>query len=184
VSTPQLPSIPDQPLPVETVPAPLHNADTRWAFIRDVAVFEFKLALNNFHNFFQIPLTLVVAAIDLIFTEKGKMEGSRFYKVVEWGRTIDDAIDIYSVVDHVERSMNTTYTVDTLVSKLETVIVREHEKGGTAANIKAALDRAIDEMQAKGGPVAARTEEALKRAAERMRSGMPGDEPPPANDAQ
>jgi hypothetical protein len=63
------------------------------------------------------------------------------------------------------------------------VIVREHEKGGTAANIKAALDRAIDEMQAKGGPVAARTEEALKRAAERMRSGMPGDEPPPANDS-
>ena len=175
MSTPQLPSVPDQQLP-----SPQHNADTRWRFLRDVAVFEFKLALNNLHNFFQIPLTLAIAAIDLIFTEKGKEEGSRFYKTVEWGRTIDDAIGIYSIVDHLERPMNTTYTVDSLVSKLESVIVREHEKGGTAANIKAALDRAIDEMQAKGGPVAARTEEALKRAAAHMRSTMNGG--PPAND--
>ena len=31
------------------------------------------------HNFFQIPLTLVVAAIDLIF-ERTDPEGARFYE--------------------------------------------------------------------------------------------------------
>ena len=71
---------------------PPTNADARWKFIRDVAVFELKLALNNLHNFFQIPLTIAVAVFDLI--AGGKTEGERFYKLVEMGRTIDDSIDI------------------------------------------------------------------------------------------
>jgi hypothetical protein len=70
----------------------------RWKFMRDVVVFESKLALNNLHNFFQIPVTLAVAVFDLVF--KGKEEGERFYKLLEWGRTIDDSIDIYSVIEH------------------------------------------------------------------------------------
>ena len=48
----------------------------RWKFIRDVAVFEAKLSLNNLHNFFQVPLTFAVALFDLVF--RGKEEGSRF----------------------------------------------------------------------------------------------------------
>jgi hypothetical protein len=161
---PSNPSPPSEP--------PKHNAEARWKFIRDVAVFELKLALNNIHNFLQIPASFAVAVFDLIFTEKDKEEGSRFYKFIEWGRTIDDHIDIYSVVAHHERSMNKEYTVDALISRLEGVIVKEYEKGGTAANIKAAVDRAIDEMQTKTGPVGTKTNEAIKRAADKMRDAM------------
>ncbi|HEX2594520.1 MAG TPA: hypothetical protein VHL34_23660 [Rhizomicrobium sp.] len=168
MSDPQLPV----PAPSQPEPAPLHNADARWRFIRDVAVFEFKLAVNNFHNFFQIPLTFAVAVFDLFFTAKDKAEGSRFYKLVEYGRTIDDAIDIYSIVEHRERPMNKEYTVDALVARLESVIVNEYSKGGTAANIKAAVDRAIDQMQARGGHVGDKTDDALKRAAEKMKEAM------------
>ncbi|MEI9889009.1 MAG: hypothetical protein WDN08_21405 [Rhizomicrobium sp.] len=89
-------------------PPALSNQDPheRWKFLRDVAVFEFKLALNNLHNFFQIPLTLAVAAFDIV--AGGKTQGERFYKLVEMGRTIDDSIDIYSVIAHRERSLNRT----------------------------------------------------------------------------
>ena len=87
---------------------PLSARDARWKFIRDVAVFELKLTLNNFHNFFQVPLTLGIALFDLIF--KHGEEGSRFYWVVEQGRLIDDHIDIYSIVDDRERAMNRNYT--------------------------------------------------------------------------
>jgi hypothetical protein len=41
------------------------------------------------------------------------------------------------------------YTVDGVISRLEGVLVREYEKGGTAATIKAAMDRAIDQLQPK-----------------------------------
>jgi hypothetical protein len=151
----------------EQVPVAPSNEDARWKFMRDVAVFELKLALNNLHNFFQIPLTLGVALIDVIF--KRKTEGERFYKLVEYGRTIDDAIGIYSIIDHRESSMNSDYTVDAVLSRVEGVIVREFDKGGTAASVKAAVDRVLDGMQAHTAPAGEKVEEAVKRAAEKVR---------------
>jgi hypothetical protein len=150
--------------------SPLIDPHARWKFMRDVLVFELKLALNNLHNFFQIPLTLGVAAFDLIF--KGKTEGERFYKLVEYGRTIDDSIDIYSIVSHRERELNKDYTVDAVLARLEGVIVREYEKGGTAASVKTALDRAMDEMQAKAGGGAAKVGDVVKTAADKLRETL------------
>ena len=151
----------------EPPPAPASNADTRWKFIRDVAVFELKLVLNNVHNFVQVPMTLAVAVFDLVF--RGKQDGERFYKIVEYGRTIDDSIGIYSIIDHRERSLNSDYTMDAVLSRVEGVIVREFEKGGTATSVKAAVDRVLDEMQARTGPVGDKAEEAIKRAAEKVK---------------
>ena len=161
----------------DTPPQLTSNIDphSRWKFIRDVAVFQFKLFLNNVHNFVQIPLTLVVALVDVVF--KTEPEGARFYKLLEYGRTIDDSIDIYSVIAHREKSLNADYTVDNIVSKLEGVIVREYQKGGTAASVKAAVDRAIDEMQAKAGEGKGKAAEAMRNAADKMREkmGRPGN---------
>jgi len=154
----------------ELLPPSPTEEHPRWRFLRDVAVFELKLALNNLHNFVQIPLTLAVAVFDLVF--KGKSEGERFYHLVDLGRTIDDSIGIYSIIDHRQRRLNDQYTVDAVLKRIEDVIVREYEKGGTAASVKAAVDRAIDGMQTHGAPVGAKTDEAIRRAAEKIREKM------------
>src|SRR5665213_373623 len=159
----------DLPGPAPQEPDP----HARWKFIRNVAVFEAKLSLNNFHNFFQIPLTFAVAVFDLIV--RGKTEGSRFYKLVEVGRTIDDSIDIYSVIEHRERSLNKDFSVDAVISRLESVIVREYEKGGTAASVKQAVDKAIDGMQSSTGEHASKAAEAVKAAAERLLDRLKGE---------
>src|SRR5580698_2447783 len=152
--------------PPEILP-PQTAGEARWKFLRDVAVFELKLALNNLHNFFQVPLTLGVALFDLIF--KHGEEGSRFYWLVEQGRLIDDHIDIYSIVDHRERGLNRDYTVDAVLKRLEGVIVREYEKGGTAASVKNAVDRAFDEMQSRTAPASGKAAEAAEKAMDAMR---------------
>ena len=159
-------------------PQPISNVDPhlRWKFLRDVAVFEFKLALNNVHNFFQIPLTLGAAALDLIFN--AKQEGAFFYKTVEYGRLIDDSIDIYSVIADREKSLNKDYTVDALVSQIEAVVVREYAKGGSAASVKSAVDKVIDGLQAHAEYGKDQAAEAVKRAAEKMK-GKDTDTPPP-----
>ncbi len=156
----------------DNTPKVASNIDphARWKFIRDVAVFQFKLFLNNVHNFVQIPLTLMVALVDVVF--KTEPEGARFYRLLEYGRTIDDSIDIYSVVAHRERSLNADYSVDNLISKLEGVIVREYQEGGSAASVKAAVDRAIDELQAKAGEGKDKAASAIKTAADKMREKM------------
>ncbi len=162
----------------DIVPTPPQGPDARWRFLRDVAVFEAKLALNNLHNFFQIPLTFAVALFDLVV--RGKSEGERFYKLVEMGRTIDDSIDIYSIVAHRERSLNKDFTVDAVIEKLEAVILREYEKGGTAASVKQALDKAIDGMQATTGDGAARAvdkaADAVKTATAKIHQAMQKDD--------
>jgi len=155
------------PTPQESDP------NARWKFIRDVAVFEAKLSLNNFHNFFQIPLTFAVAVFDLVV--RGRTEGSRFYKLVEIGRTIDDSIDIYSVIEHRERSLNQDFTVDAVVKRLESVIVHEYEKGGTAASVKQAVDKAIDGMQSSTSEHASKAADAIKAAVDRLADKLKGE---------
>jgi hypothetical protein len=151
---------------------PVSNVDphARWKFIRDVGVFQFKLFLNNLHNFVQIPLALGVAVIDVIF--RTEPEGARFYRFLEFGRTIDDSIDIYSVIAHRETSLNKDFTVDAVLSKLETVIVREYEKGGTAATVRTALDRAIDELQNRAGASKDKLANSIQRATEKAKEKM------------
>lgn len=139
------------------LPPPNHNdPHARWRFLRDFAVFELKLALGNLQNFLLLPVSIGAGLVDLVI--KGEREGNLFYKVVEMGRETDEAINLYGAIggyhatggEH-EHAMKSDFTVDAVVGKLEGVIVREYEKGGTAANIKAAVDRALDQMQEGAG---------------------------------
>ena len=67
---------------------------------------------------------------------------------MRWGAHSEQVLDAYSPIRHElhDLNVNPNYTVDAVVARLENVLVREIEKGGTAATIKAALDRTIDQL--------------------------------------
>lgn len=126
---------------------PATNSDDRWRFLRDVVVFQLKMVVDNLRDFALIPVSLGAALIDLLF--KGEREGALFYKVLQWGRHSEEIIDVYSAIeDHPTggAGMNPDYTIDAVIARLERVVVRECEKGGTAATVRAAMDRAIDQL--------------------------------------
>jgi uncharacterized protein YoaH (UPF0181 family) len=157
--------------------APDHDPHARWKFLRDVLYFQLKLVLGNLQNFLLVPVSLAAALLDVM--TKGKHEGARFYRVLHWGRHTDEMIDIYSAIGGYQHddepggpAMKSQYTVDSVLARLESVIVREYEKGGTAANVKGAVDKAIDEMHAKTGAAG----EAIKTAADKLREKT--DKPP------
>jgi hypothetical protein len=157
---------------------PSSNADERWMFIRDVIVFEIKLILDNFRDFLLVPASLIAAGIDLVF--KGSREGERFYKVLEWGRHSEAVIDVYSCIEAQEgtgHGMKQDYTVDAVIKRLESAIVREYEKGGTAANVKSAVDRAIDQLQREAGGRQAKAKEAVTRAVEKLNNRLDKETP-------
>ena len=146
------------------LPTPPHD---RWAFFRDVVVFQLKLLLDNIRDFALQPIALVAALIDLVV--KGKREGTCFYKVLEWGAHSERVIDVYSALERrgaTDSRLNHNYTVDSLISKVESVILREYEKGGTAASVKLAVDRAIDQLQTGVGD---RGKNVVGRAADKLR---------------
>ncbi len=152
------------------LPSPNHSdPHARWKFLRDFLVFEVKLALGNLQNFLLLPISIGAGLIDLFV--KREREGELFYKVVEFGRTTDEAINLYGAIggyhatggEH-EHAMKSDFTVDAVVNRLESVIVREYEKGGTAANIKAAVDKALDQMQQNAGRGVDKVKDAVKGA--------------------
>lgn len=122
------------------------STHARWRFFRDVVVFELKMFIGNLRDFALMPVSVVAALIDLI--SKGDREGSLFYRVLRWGAHSEQMLDAYSPIRHELQylNVNPNYTVDAVVARLESVVVREIEKGGTAATIKAALDRTIDQL--------------------------------------
>jgi len=138
---------------MSTTPTPLRaNTNDRWRFLRDVLVFQAKLLLDNLRDFALVPVSLGAALIDLIY--KGEREGALFYKVLRWGAHSEEVIDVYSAIEHHKPGgfkMNPEYTVDGVIARLEGVLVRECEKGGTAASIKAAMDRAFDQVHRETG---------------------------------
>ncbi|HEY5338695.1 MAG TPA: hypothetical protein VIJ85_10850 [Rhizomicrobium sp.] len=170
----------------ETLPPPPNDPHIRWRFIRDILVFQLKLVLGNLQNFVLVPVSLVAAGVDLFV--KGKHEGERFYWVMEWGRRTDEMINVYGSIGgyHAtggedEHPLVKNLNVDALLARVEGVIVREYEKGGTAASIKGAVDRAIDEMQAHGDKGKAKFDGAFQSVTEKFK---PKPEPSPQQDQE
>jgi hypothetical protein len=146
------------------------NRDERWRFLRDVLVFQLKMFLDNVRDFALMPIALVAAIIDLVF--RGEREGALFYKVLRWGSHSEAVIDVYSAIEHHEKGdfkVSRDYTVDGVIARLEGVLVREYEKGGTAASIKAAMDRAIDQVHAETGGARDKARDAVVRTADKLR---------------
>jgi hypothetical protein len=151
---------------------PRTEPDGRWRFLRDVVVFQLKMFLDNVRDLVLMPVSLGAALIDLVL--RGEREGARFYKVLRWGWHSEKVIDVYSAIEHHEPGdfeISKDYTVDGVIARLEGVVTREVEKGGTAASIKSAMDRAIDQLHAGTGGA----RDAVVRTADRLREKFESD---------
>jgi hypothetical protein len=157
--------------PSAITPSP-SNAD-RWKFLRDVLVFQLKMFLDNLRDFALMPVSLVAALIDLVF--KGEREGALFYSVLKWGAHSEEVIDVYSAIeDHATSGsmINPNYTVDAVIARLESVLVRECEKGGTAASVKTAMDRAIDQLHKETSGARDRAQDVVAHATDKLRNTL------------
>ena len=149
------------------------NREERWTFFRDVVVFQLKMLLDNVRDIVLMPVALGAALIDLFY--RGEREGALFYKVLRWGLHSEEVIDVYSSIEHHDPGrfkVSRAYTVDGVIEQLENVVTREVEKGGTAASIKTAMDRAIDQIHA--GTSGAR--DVVVRTADKLREKLGGEE--------
>jgi hypothetical protein len=157
-----------------TSAAPKNEQNARWRFVRDVLVFQLKMLLDNLRDLVLMPVALVAALIDLLM--RGEREGARFYKVLRWGWHSEKVIDVYSAIENEAPgtfAVSENYTVDGVIARLESVVTREVEKGGTAASIKSAMDRAIDQLHAGTGGA----RDAVVRTADKLRGKLEGDRP-------
>lgn len=140
--------------------------DPRWRFFRDVLVFQLKIFIGNLRDFALMPVSIAAAVLDLV--NKGDREGSRFYRVLRWGAHSEQVLDAYSPIrqELEDLKLDPNYTVDAVVARLESVLVREYEKGRTAASIKDALDRTFDQLHRETEKHGERARTAVVKAVE------------------
>ena len=148
---------------------PKTTSNERWTFFRDVVVFQLKMLLDNVRDIVLMPVALGAAIIDLLY--RGQREGALFYKVLRWGLHSEEVIDVYSAIEHHEPGrfkVSRAYTVDGVIERLENAVTREVEKGGTAATIKSAMDRAIDQLHSETGSA----RDAVVRTADKLAASL------------
>jgi len=135
-------------------PDPEPKGPTRWDLIRDLVVFQVKLAIDALRDIVLSPVSLVAGLFDLI------LEGDRprhLYRVLLLGRQTERWINLFGEADRVEpRSLSTgdedsPESLDTIVGQVEELIVQEYERGGVTASAKAAIDRSLDVLTRKRG---------------------------------
>lgn len=132
-------------MPASSDPGP-EAGTKRWQFLRDVAVFQFKLVVDGLRDAVLVPLSLGAALVDLV--AGGPQLGRRFYTTVVQGRRSERWIDLFEAADRVagrERSRRGREGgLDDAVARLEALLVEQHQRGGVTASAKQAIDRMLD----------------------------------------
>ena len=129
-------------------------------------VFQLKIFIGNLRDFALMPVSVAAAVLDLV--NKGDREGSRFNRVLHWGARSEQVLDAYSPIrqELEDLKLDPNYTVDAVVARLQSALVREYEKGGTAASIKDVLDRTFDQLHRETEKHRERARTAVEKAVE------------------
>ena len=123
----------------------------RWTLIRDAAVFQLKLAVDGLRDFIMMPIAFGVAILDLL--NVGPRAGRQFYDLLNIGKRTEHWINLFGATEHAEALPATTSPgIDSLVQKMEKLVVQEYERGGITASAKSAVDRVLDGLTDRPPP--------------------------------
>ncbi len=125
---------------------------TRWTLIRDMLVFQVKLAMDAIRDLFLSPVSIICGLIDIF---KGHSHSqSYFHKLMIFGRQTDFWLNLFGNHDNgagnlaiTERQRDkSSVSVDQLFTQVESLLKEQHGKGGLTASAKATIDRYLDKI--------------------------------------
>ena len=138
MSDPQGDSQSRQPVTTVTQQAPVD----RWHLIRDAVQFQIKLAIDGVRDLILMPLSALGAILSLFGVRDTPLE---FYNIVRWGKRTEQAINLFGAAkpSAEDRQSGEAASVDSLLARLESLVVEQYHKGGITAQAKDAIDRAL-----------------------------------------
>jgi len=119
----------------------------RQALIRDIAVLQVKLVFDSLRDVILVPVSLMAGVISLL--RAGDPAGSEFYQLLKLGRRSERWINLFGAADRLpgpEREHYPEGDIDTLVSRVESLVVEEYRKGGVTKQAKDHLDRLLESV--------------------------------------
>ena len=133
------------------VPAkkPLVNADN-WTLIRDVGVLQVKLLVDGFRDLVLLPASLIAGMISLLNSRNGK-PGPHFYQLISVGKQSEHWINLFGALRNAPEDVRTDVNfgnadIDDIVSRVETFVVDEYQRGGVTRQARDRLNKALDAL--------------------------------------
>ncbi len=124
----------------------------RWALIRDVFIFQIKLAMDAMRDLLLSPVSIICGIIDIIKGDSPSQ--SYFHKLMSLGQQTDSWLNLFG--NHNKTSENSNFnnnketkvdtSVDHLFSQVESILRDQHDKGGLTASAKSAIDRYLNKI--------------------------------------
>jgi len=124
----------------------------RWALIRDLFVFQVKLAMDAIRDLLLSPVSIICGLIDII---KGhSLSQSYFHKLMNLGHQSDLWLNLFGNQNNGDEHINvqhnqkakTELSVDQLFSQVESLLKEQHNKGGLTTSAKATIDRYLNKI--------------------------------------
>ena len=128
-------------LPAEVDDGTQQPTVDRWHLIRDALEFQIKLAIDGFRDLVLMPLSALGALVSLFGVRNNPLE---FYSIVRWGKRTEKAINLFGAAAPKPKDHPETASVDSLLAKVESLVVEQYRRGGITAQAKEAIDRALD----------------------------------------
>ena len=127
-----------------------------WTLVRDAAVLQVKLIVDGLRDLLLVPASLVGALVSVARTTDGK-PGDEFYRLVSVGKQSERWINLFGALrnapDHVvEEYQFGAADIDDIVSRVESFVVDEYQRGGVTKQARDRLNEAIRRARKRGGP--------------------------------
>jgi hypothetical protein len=154
---------------------------SRWSLIRDMFIFQIKLAMDAIRDLLLSPVSVICGLIDIF--KDHSLSNSYFHKLMALGQQSDSWLNLFgnhSVGNHSvgkhsldrnssdknsnkqdkdtensevmgEHSAKPDANVDQLFSRVEALLKEQHSKGGLTASAKATIDHCLNKIARTNG---------------------------------
>jgi len=121
----------------------------RWVLLRDIFVFQLKLVVDGLRDFVLVPISLAVGLVSLV--KAGNGGGNEFYELLRTGRRSERWINLFGAADRgavrpFDDDAFPAGDIDTLMTRVESFVVEEYQRGGVTRQAKERLDQALDSL--------------------------------------
>lgn len=131
----------------------IETASERGRLIRDAVVFQGKLVVDGIRDLVLLPVSLIAAVVSLV--GKGNSPGPEFYDLLRLAKRSERWINLFGAVEKGESGKianpdgqsESISDLDALVSRVETFLVDEYNRGGVTAQAKERMDAALDSLR-------------------------------------
>lgn len=127
-------------------PQGLESPPDHWQLLRDMLVFQAKLAIDGLRDLVLLPISLIAGLAGLLTSPDNP--GKYFQRLLEFGRKTDVWINLFGATEHYDTEVDTPSS-DAYVKKLEEMLINEYKRGGVVKNLKDRTDHLVKRVQSE-----------------------------------